>query len=327
MKKIIIIGGAGYIGTVLIDYLIKRKNLIYCLDNNLYNHKDSIASYHRNKKFSYLNFDIRNFKKIDKIIDKNTSIVLLAGLVGDPISKKYPRLSKSINESGISKFLDHIKHKSFDRLIFVSTCSNYGLSRSKKLLNEKSKLNPISSYAKAKVKIEKKLLNFKKVDFSKSILRFATAFGLSKRMRFDLTINEFIENLFNKSKLEVYDYNTFRPYCHTKDFARAIIKILISKNNIIDNQVYNIGNSKQNYSKKSIALRVKKFIKKDVKIIFTRKSNDKRNYKVDFSKIRKELNFKTKYDVDYGIKEILKFIKKNKQKEFSSMGNYKISKN
>ena len=247
--------------------------------------------------------------------------------MGDPISKKYPKLSKATNEIGISNFLDYIKNKYFDKLIFVSTCSNYGLSKSKKLLNEKSKLNPISNYARAKVKIEKKILNFKKVNFSKSILRFATAFGLSKRMRFDLTINEFTENLYNKSKLEVYDYNTFRPYCHTKDFARAIIKILISKKDIIDNQVYNIGNSKQNYSKKSIALKVKKYIKKDVEIIFTRKSNDKRNYKVDFSKIRKQLKFKTKYDVDYGIKEILKYIRKNKQNKFNKMGNYKISKN
>ena len=112
-----------------------------------------------------------------------------------------------------------------------------------------------------------------------------------------------------------------------KDFARAIIKILISKKDIIDNQVYNIGNSKQNYSKKSIALKVKKYIKKDVEIIFTRKSNDKRNYKVDFSKIRKQLKFETKYDVDYGIKEILKYIRKNKQNKFNKMGNYKISKN
>ena len=131
-------------------------------------------------------------------------------------------------------------------------------------------------------------------------------------MRFDLTINEFVENLYNKSSLDVYDFNTFRPYCHTKDFSRAIIKVLNSQKKIINNQVFNIGNSKQNYSKKYIAQKIKKFLNKKVKIKFTKKSNDKRNYKVDFTKIKKSLKFETKYNVDY----------RQKQQQ---RGNYKIT--
>lgn len=325
MEKIIIIGGAGYIGTVLINDLLKYSYKVICLDNNIYKNKNSIRIFKKNKNFTYKNFDLRKFKKIRNLIDAKTSIVLLAGLVGDPISKKYPKLSKEINDTGISHLIDHLKIKKFNKLIFVSTCSNYGLSKSKKLLNENSKLNPISNYAKAKVKIEKKILSLKKVKFTNTILRFATAFGVSQRMRFDLTINEFVENLYNKSSLDVYDFDTFRPYCHTKDFSRAIIKILNSQKEIINNQVFNIGNSKQNYSKKYIAQKIKKFLNKKVKIKFTNKSKDKRNYKVDFTKIKKSLKFETKYDVDYGIKEILKYIKMNKGKNFDLMGNYKIT--
>ena len=157
MEKIIIIGGAGYIGTVLINDLLKYKYKVICLDNNIYKNKNSIKIFRKNKNFTYKNFDLRKYKKINNLIDTKTSIVLLAGLVGDPISKKYPKLSKEINDTGISRFIDFLKNKEFNKLIFVSTCSNYGLSKSKKLLNENSKLNPISNYAKAKVKIEKNI--------------------------------------------------------------------------------------------------------------------------------------------------------------------------
>ena len=163
MEKIIIIGGAGYIGTVLINDLLKYKYKVICLDNNIYKNKNSIKIFRKNKNFTYKNFDLRKYKKINNLIDNKTSIVLLAGLVGDPISKKYPKLSKEINDTGISRFIDFLKNKEFNKLIFVSTCSNYGLSKSKKLLNENSKLNPISNYAKAKVKIEKLILSLKKV--------------------------------------------------------------------------------------------------------------------------------------------------------------------
>ena len=147
MEKIIIIGGAGYIGTVLINDLLKYKYKVICLDNNIYKNKNSIKIFRKNKNFNYKNFDLRKYKKINNLIDTKTSIVLLAGLVGDPISKKYPKLSKEINDTGISRFIDFLKNKEFNKLIFVSTCSNYGLSKSKKLLNENSKLNPISNYA------------------------------------------------------------------------------------------------------------------------------------------------------------------------------------
>ena len=121
--------------------------------------------------------------------------------MGDPITKKYNKLSKSINEKGLKNLINNLNGLNIKKVIFVSTCSNYGLSKTKRKLNEKSKLNPVSIYARSKIKIEKFLINKKnKVDFSATILRFATAFGLSPRMRFDLTVNEFTRDLYLKKK-------------------------------------------------------------------------------------------------------------------------------
>ena len=196
MKKsqnIVILGGAGYIGSVVSDYFLKKNFQVTSIDNLIYKQKSPL-----NKKILYFyNLDISK-NKIQKIIDSNSVVILLAGLVGDPITKKYPKISKKINEDYIIKciklfFLKKIKH-----LIFVSTCSNYGITKSKKMVDEKSKLNPLSLYAKSKIKIEKYLQTKSKKNRIKiSILRFATAFGISNRMRFDLTINQFVRELFS----------------------------------------------------------------------------------------------------------------------------------
>ena len=309
MKKsqnIVILGGAGYIGSVVSDYFLKKNFQVTSIDNLIYKQKSPL-----NKKNLYFyNLDISK-NKIQKIIDSNSVVILLAGLVGDPITKKYPKISKKINEDYIIKciklcFLKKIKH-----LIFVSTCSNYGITKSKKMVDEKSKLNPLSLYAKSKIKIEKYLQTKSKKNRIKiSILRFATAFGISNRMRFDLTINQFVRELFLKNDLEVYDTGTWRPYCHVKDFARAIHSSIVSKNKELL-EIYNVGSNVNNFTKEQIIKKIKKYIKTG-KIQYVNKKSDYRNYKVNFNKMRKKLNFVPKYSVDYGIKEIIKSMKKKK---------------
>jgi nucleoside-diphosphate-sugar epimerase len=194
-----------------------------------------------------------------------------------------------------------------------------------KIANEKTALKPLSSYSKSKVSIEKFLLKYKnKTKTIVTILRFATAFGLSSRMRFDLTINEFVKNIFFKKKFNVYDLNTWRPYCHVKDFARAIYTVISSKFNKINFEIFNVGSNKNNYTKKEIISKIAKYVQSN-KIKYLGTGQDKRNYQVDFSKLSKKLNFKTLYSVDYGIKEIIGWLSKNKNKKFNKMGNYIIN--
>ena len=164
----------------------------------------------------------------------------------------------------LQKNLSVIVIKKIDQFIFVSTCSNYGLSKSNKRLNENSRLRPISLYAKAKVEIEKFLINNKKkLNYSFNILRFATAYGTSPRMRFDLTINQFVNEIYFDKEVGVYDPDTWRPYCHIKDFAGAIHKVILKSENI-KYQVFNIGSNNNNYSKIQIIKLIIKQMKKEV---------------------------------------------------------------
>ena len=324
-KRILLVGGAGYIGTVLYDSLRKKGYKVRSIDNQIYGKNVYNKNYkiNYNKETSFL-----NFKSIENDLINTDYIIFLAGLVGDPITAKYPKESQSTNNKGTIKFLKFIGKFKIKKLIYISTCSNYGLSSSKKKLNEKSPLKPLSLYAKSKVDIEEYLLkNKKKLGFSFNILRFSTAFGNSPRMRFDLTINQFAKDIFFNREVLIYDPDTWRPYCHILDFSRAIDKILKHKNSNLDSEIFNVGNDKNNYSKLAmLKLIIKVMGKGNYKIL--KVSKDKRNYKVDFSKIKKVLNFSTKYDLKYGIKEIVNSLKKNKItfKKTEHMGNYEIIK-
>ena len=326
LKNIILIGGAGYVGTVLTDYLLSKNFKVICIDLLLYSNKHAIKRFKKNKNYKFIFGDLRKKKTYKDILTKGDAVVVLAGLVGDPITKKYKKLSNSINLKGMKNFiLDCKKLKNLDRLIFISTCSNYGLSKKNIIFKESSSLKPLSIYAKQKVKIEKFLMSFKKNEkFSPCILRFATAFGLSSRMRFDLTVNHFTKNFMEKSSLEIYDPETWRPYCHVKDFARLIYKTIICDKKKIAYQIFNAGSSKNNFRKFDIVNKIKKILPKK-NITFIKNDVDKRNYKVNFEKVNKVLKFKTKFSLEYGIHEIYKAIKKNKfiNKKIQ-LGNYYI---
>jgi nucleoside-diphosphate-sugar epimerase len=327
-KKVLLIGGAGYIGTVISQYLLNKNYEVTCADNFIYNVSDQIIPFFDNKNYQFKFFDFSKKKSIDELIKDKDYIVFLGGLVGDPITKKYQDLSQSINFDGIEDFIKKMSNSFKGRFIFISTCSNYGLIPENDLADENYPLSPLSHYAKCKVLIEELILSMKgKVNFTATILRFATAFGVSPRMRFDLTVNEFTKGIFLGDSLEVYDPDTWRPYCHTKDFARIIELVFESD---IDNtyfEVFNAGSNENNYTKRMIVEEITKHIKNE-KITFLDKGNDPRNYKVDFSKIKK-LGFSPEKNISKGIEELVFRLKQNFfRTKFSvnSYGNYEIEK-
>ncbi len=330
-KSIILIGGEGYIGTVVSSFFLKKGFKVHSIDNFIYN--QSRKNHKSNKNFNLFKINFAN-KKIFNYLDKleHENVIILGSIVGDPITKKYPKITKKINLDSTEKLLKYVLKKKFKKVIFISTCSNYGVFNKNSLAKENSRLNPKSLYAKTKVQIEKKLFKIAKKSSSETtILRFATAFGLSDRMRFDLTVNQFVREIFLNKKIEVYDPYTWRPYCHVKDFANIIFQI-ISKKNIKRNkcEIFNAGSSKNNFNKMMVINRIKKYIKK-FKIILQNDSADQRDYKVNFSKIRKIYGFKPSISIDGGIKEIIKELKKGKFQKLSNykdkLGNYKIIKN
>jgi len=322
MKNLLVIGGAGYVGNELIKYFLKKNIKVTCLDNLIYGQKFNL----KHKSLNFLNLDITKKREIRKINKFYDTVVILAGLVGDPITKKYKSLSVKINENAIVNLINFYNEKKrCNKLFFISTCSNYGLVEKDVKTKETAPLKPLSLYAKSKVKIEKLLLRKKMNLFKPTIFRFATAFGLSDRMRYDLTINQFVLEMYVKREIEIYDHKTWRPYCHLKDFARLIYKSYTINSNLTNRQVFNAGSNKNNFNKIQIAQAIKKYINGKIKII--KESKDKRNYKVDFNKLEKKLKFKCLYGLDYGIRTILQNLKKQKKSKLKKnflLGNFKV---
>ena len=327
-KKILLIGGAGYIGSVISENFLKKEYKIKCFDSLIYSQDYCIDSLLKKKNFEFILGDLRNYNKFDGLFENITDVIILAGLVGDPISKKYPKESEDINSIALKKFITNCNKRKLDRVIFVSTCSNYGLIENGKKADENYILNPLSNYAKSKVDMENYIMSLNgRVDYSPTILRFATAFGISPRMRFDLTINEFTRELFLKNNLEIYDAKTWRPYCHVNDFVQIIDKVLKSDKQKINFKIFNAGSDRNNYTKLQIIENLKKYFPES-KVSFKEKGNDPRNYRVDFSKIKNQLGFEPKYSINDGIKEIIKVLKMGKfnnlKKYKDNLGNYKI---
>ncbi len=316
MKTILITGGAGYIGTILTSMALKKRYKVIAVDNLKHSKKKFLKKFLKKKDYKFFKCDINNSKNFEKILKKEhvDIVVHLAGIVGDPASKLQKRLTKLTNLISSKKLFKICEKHNVKKFIFSSTCSNYGIFNSKKLANEKSKLKPLSLYAETKVDFEKFMMSQStKVKMNLIIMRFATVFGVSNRMRFDLTINQFTRDLYNKKALDIFGESTWRPYCHVKDVSRAILSVIKIKDKI---GIFNVGNSKQNYSKKNVINTIGKYVPLNNITYSKQEISDKRDYKVNFNKIKNKLNFKTMYDLKYGIKEILFFLKNNKKDNF-----------
>ena len=245
---------------------------------------------------------------IGKALDGVECVVLLSGLVGDPITKKYPEESALINDQGIKHIIDRCAEQNIDKFIFISTCSNYGMIESDDLADEQYTLNPLSLYSKSKVNAENYILSLKgKTDMNPTILRFATAFGLSPRMRFDLTVSEFTLDLGMGKELLVYDAHTWRPYCHVRDFAHLIQVVIEAQTEIVSFEVFNAGGDINNATKLMIVDTILGKIPGGI-VRYQEHGSDPRNYRVSFEKVKSILGFEPKYTIQDGIDELIEAI-------------------
>jgi nucleoside-diphosphate-sugar epimerase len=327
-QHILITGGLGYIGQVLTRQLLENTSAkITIVDSNVYSIKslsDFDASSNRVTTIQKdaLKFILENLKL------ECSAVIVLHGLVGDPISNKYNEVAKRINEIEMKEFLELVSTRT-KKIIFASTCSNYGITNSDTLANEDSVLNPLSPYSKSKVAIEKYILdkfNNQMEQCNWTILRFATAFGSSPRMRFDLTLNEFTKDSYFGKELLVYDADTWRPYLHIEDISNAIRLVLEADLSLVGGQIFNVGDDRNNITKRGIVDKLMK-ITPALKVNFEGAGRDPRDYRVDFRKIKKTLKFEASRDINDGILEILKFLRESKQLSFetcSILGNFVI---
>lgn len=329
MNNILLIGGAGYVGTVITSHFLKLGFKVRALDNFVYDNQEAIQAYLGDENYEFISGDLGNMNTLAKAAEGIENVVILGGLVGDPITKNYPEASNKINDIGVQACIDFFDDKKLNKLIFISTCSNYGLIKENELADENFDLNPLSLYAKAKVAAELHLMSKKgKVSYTGTVLRFATAFGLSPRMRFDLSVSEFVRDLYFGEELVVFDEHTWRPYCHVRDFARLIELVIEADNEKVSFEVFNAGGEVNNFTKKMIVDTIASYIP-DAKIKFGANGTDPRNYKVSFKKVKETLGFVPKYTVKNGIEELINAFEigvysdslKNKNK----YGNYQIN--
>ncbi|MDC0533092.1 NAD(P)-dependent oxidoreductase [Candidatus Pelagibacter sp.] len=311
MKKILVTGGAGYVGSGLLRDLLRSGYKVTCVDNLLFG-GDSLLEILSNKNFQFYNCDINDKKKFGQIILKENyyAVIHLAAIVGDPACKLYSKLAIKTNWESSKWLVDFCINNRIEKFIFASTCSNYGKMKDRdSYVDENSKLAPVSLYAELKVKFENYILNQikKDVNFSPTSLRFSTVYGLSPRMRFDLTVNEFTKDLSLKKELLVYGEQFWRPYCHVQDFSNAFLTVLNSSIQKVAYNVFNVGDTSENYTKKMLIEEIKKILPNS-RIKYIVKKDDPRDYRVNSDKIKNELGFKITKKVPDGIIEINRLI-------------------
>jgi nucleoside-diphosphate-sugar epimerase len=328
MNNVLLIGGAGYVGSVITLQFLKFGYKVRVLDKFVYRNQESIQPYLGDENYEFIEGDFGDMDVLVKAAEGIDNVVILGGLVGDPITKKYPEASNKINDIGIQTCINFFDDKKLDRLIFISTCSNYGLIKEDELADENFELNPLSLYAKAKVGAELHLMSKKdKVQYTGTVLRFATAFGLSPRMRFDLSVSEFVRDLYFGEELLVFDEHTWRPYCHVRDFARLIDLVINANSEKVYFEVFNAGGEVNNLTKKMIVDTIASYIP-EPKIKFGANGSDPRNYKVSFKKVKDTLDFEPKYTVKDGIEELINAFKigvyNDSLENKNRYGNYEI---
>ena len=299
-KKILITGGAGYIGSMLATALIEKGYTVMVVDKLKYS-SNSINHLFHHKNFIFLKEDITKRSVVKKIIKNQDFIIPLAGLVGAPLCEKFKREAIKTNLESVKLLLKLIKRS--QKIIFPTSNSGYGVGQKNKFCDENSALNPISLYGRTKAEAEKLIL--KKGNCV--AFRLATVFGYSYRMRTDLLVNNFVEKTIKTKRIEIYEPKFRRNFVHIKDVVRAFI-FAIENFNKLKNNVYNLGLSSANITKLQLAEKIKKQYK-SLKIIIkkNKKDPDKRDYFVSNKKIEKK-GFSAKISLEDGIKELIKVL-------------------
>jgi nucleoside-diphosphate-sugar epimerase len=309
IRNVLVTGTAGYIGAVLTEQLLERGYKVWGIDSLMFG-EEPLGGFRRNPNYKFVKGDIRESKVYKAILGEVEAVIHLASIVGVPACSRDPEVARETNWIATKDLFDIAGEKAcIKRFVFASTTSVYGRVKGNGFVNEKSELNPLSLYAELKARCEEYVLKGKsRGDFLPTALRFPTAYGVSPRMRFDLTVNEFTRECALGKELEIFGAQFSRPYCHVADLARACIRVLEVDGRLVDHEVYCVGSSEENYTKRMIYEILVELIP-DGRVSFVEKMEDPRDYRVDFSKIE-ELDFKPRRTVKDGVREIYELLRK-----------------
>jgi nucleoside-diphosphate-sugar epimerase len=303
-EKTLITGGSGYIGALLARELLEAGREVRVLDSLLHGQED-IAAEQEQAGVEVLRADIRDADARRRALAGAQAVVHLAAIVGDPACARDPEVSVEVNVKATEALVADAAEAGVERLVFASTCSNYGRMTDPTVpITEDGELAPVSLYAEQKVGMEKLILGGGAGGVKPTCLRFATVYGVGRRMRFDLTVNEFSRELWADRELEVFGEQFWRPYIHVGDAGRAVRTVLEAPEEKVAGRVFNAGRSGENYRKLDLVEEIKKQTPRGT-VSYVHRDEDPRDYKVSFDRIRAELGFETLMTVPDGIGEIL----------------------
>jgi nucleoside-diphosphate-sugar epimerase len=309
--KTLVTGGSGYIGAMLVQELLQAGREVCVLDSLLHG-QEEIAAEQERAGAQVIRGDIRDAEARRRALAGVEAVVHLAAIVGDPACARDPAVSEEVNVQATRALVADTNAAGVERFVFASTCSNYGRMADPDVpITEEGELRPVSLYAEQKVGMEQLILGGMNGNpapptpsTKPTCLRFATVYGVGRRMRFDLTVNEFTRELWADRELEVFGEQFWRPYIHVRDAARAVRTALEAPAERVAGEVFNAGRSGENYRKLDLVEEISRQLDRG-KVSYVHREEDPRDYKVSFEKVRAELGFQTLLTVPDGIAELI----------------------
>jgi len=303
--NILVVGGAGYIGSVLVRRLLERGYRVRVLDRLLYG-DESLAELYDRQDFGLIQGDFRNIEAIVRAVQGMGSIIHLGAVVGDPACALDEEFTFEVNLAATRMIAEAGKGYGIRRFVFASSCSVYGASD--EVVDERSKLAPVSLYARTKIESERLLLSILSDSFSPVLLRFATVCGMSYRPRFDLVVNLLAAQAVFEKRITIFGGDQWRPFVHVEDVSNAIIRCLEAPLEAVSGQVFNVGSETGNYRLIEIGDTIKRVLP-DTTVSVQRDIDDQRNYRVSFEKIQRMLDFRPAGTVEDAILEIAEAVR------------------
>jgi nucleoside-diphosphate-sugar epimerase len=299
-NNVLVLGGAGYLGSVLVPQLLARGFRVRIFDSFLFG-ETSLRDVRFDRNCELVRGDVRDTKELLRAAVGFDSVIHLAGIVGDGACEENRHLAMEINCAATRTLAEAAPGCGIRRLLFASSCSVYGSSDAR--VSESSPLNPLSVYAQSKIESEKALLAARTPEFAPTILRLGTLFGLSARMRFDLVVNVLVARALSSGHITICNGRNWRPLLHVRDAARAFVACLEAEAGAVSGQVFNTGSNALNLQIKDLGDMVASLIP-GTKVVRVENKADRRTYRVSFDKIKHTLGFVCRETVASGVHEI-----------------------
>jgi nucleoside-diphosphate-sugar epimerase len=307
-RTILVTGGAGFIGSHLVRLLLARGYRVRVLDNFAYG-AVGLTEVRDHPRLEILNGDICDMKAVARGVRDAHGVIALAAIVGDPACNLDPEETINFNYQSTKILVEACSFYGVRRLVFSSSCSVYG-ANSNGLLTERSPLNPVSLYARTRI-LSESILFDRHGDVEPVVLRLATVFGASPRMRFDLVVNTLTARAVVDGKITIFGGNQWRPHVHCRDAARAFVLALEAPTETVAGEVFNVGGDELNMRILDLGRLVASSVGRGVDVVVGADAQDPRDYRVGFKKIRTALGFVPERSLEAGIREVAEAIQAN----------------